>query len=97
MYALAVFRYLRPMAEVLPHVEAHRAYLRTLEASGILLASGPLDPRTGGALLLRVPDAEAVPALERIRDGDPFTRLELATYELLPWKPVIGVERLDRL
>jgi len=97
MYALAVFRYSRPLDEVLPHVEEHRAYLRSLEAAGVLLASGPLEPRTGGALLLRVPDAAPMPALERIRDGDPFTRLGLAAYELLAWKPVIGVERLDRL
>lgn len=97
MYALAVIRYLRPLDEVLLHVEAHRAYLRSLEAAGVLLASGPLEPRTGGALLLRLPESEPFASLERIRDGDPFTRLGIAAYELLPWKPVIGVERLDRL
>ena len=97
MYALAVFRYLRPLDEVLPHVEAHRAYLRGLEAEGVLLASGPFEPRHGGALLLRVPEDGAVAALERVRDGDPFTRLGLAAYELLPWRPVLGLERLDRV
>ena len=34
---------------------------------------------------------------DRIRDGDPFTRLSLAQYELLPWNPVIGTEGLDTL
>lgn len=97
MYALAILRYRRPFEEVAPHVEAHRAYLRTLQASGTLLASGPFDPRTGGALLLRVPDAEGAAALDRVRDGDPFTQLGMAQYELLPWAPVIGREALDRL
>ena len=54
--------------------------------------------RAGGGLLLRIPDGEEMnAALDRIRDGDPFTRLALAQYELLPWNPVIGTEGLDRL
>jgi uncharacterized protein YciI len=98
MYALAIIRYRRPFEEVAPHVEEHRAYLKELKAKGLLLASGPFDPRTGGGLLLRIPDGEEMhAALDRIRDGDPFTRLSLAQYELLPWNPVIGTEGLDRL
>jgi len=96
MYALAIIRYLKSLDEVLPHLEAHRAYLRGLEDAGILLASGPFVPRTGGALLLRLPpDEEPLVALERVRDGDPYTGLGIAAYELLPWKPVLGLERLD--
>ena len=98
MYALAIIRYRRPFEEVAPHVEEHRAYLKDLKAQGLLLASGPFDPRTGGALLLRIPDGEDMrTALDRIRDDDPFTRLAMAQYELLPWNPVIGTEGLDRL
>jgi uncharacterized protein YciI len=98
MYALAIIRYRRPFEEIAPHVEEHRAYLKELKAQGLLLASGPFDPRTGGGLLLRIPDGEEMgTALDRIRDGDPFTRRSLAQYELLPWNPVIGTEGLDRL
>ena len=97
MYALAILRYLRPLDEILLHQEVHRAYLRGLEAAGILLASGPLEPRTGGALLLRLPDGDPLGELAEVRDGDPFTRLGLASYELLSWKPVIGLDRLDAL
>jgi uncharacterized protein YciI len=97
MYALAILRYRYPLETVAPHVEAHRAYLRGLKAEGILLASGPFDPRTGGALLLRVPDDNPHAALDRVRDGDPFTQQGLAQYELLPWLPVIGQDDLDRL
>lgn len=97
MYALAILRYLKPLGDVLEHVDAHRSYLRGLATEGVLLASGPFEPRLGGALLLRLPDLAPLEALQRIRDDDPFTRLGVAAYELLPWNPVIGRERLDTL
>jgi uncharacterized protein YciI len=97
MYAIALLRYRYPVETLAPHLEEHRAYLRTLKASGELLASGPLDPRVGGALLLRVPDDAVHATLDRIRDNDPFTQRALVQYELLPWTPVIGNEELDRL
>jgi uncharacterized protein YciI len=97
MYALAIVRYRRPLEEVLPAVEEHRAYLRELKSRGVLLASGPLDPRNGGALLLRIPDNDPLRALDAVRDGDPYVKRGLAQYELLPWHPNIGVEGLDRL
>jgi uncharacterized protein YciI len=96
MYAIAIVRYRKPLEEVLKVVDAHRAYLGELKAKGTLLASGPLDPRNGGALLVRVPDGDLA-ALDAIRDGDPFTRAGLAQYELLPWAPVIGKDGLDSL
>jgi uncharacterized protein YciI len=97
VYALAILRYRRPLEEVLPVVEEHRAYLRGLQEQGLLLASGPFDPRNGGGLLLRVPDGDVHGTLDRIRDGDPFTQRGLAQYELLPWAPTFGKEGLDSL
>ncbi len=97
MYALALIRYRRPLEAVLTVLEDHRAYLMDLKRQGLLLASGPLDPRHGGALLLRVPDGSAPDSLDAIRDGDPFTKLGMAQYELMPWLPTIGVEGLDQL
>jgi uncharacterized protein YciI len=97
MYALAVVRYRAPIEKVLEIVDEHRAYLRTLKERGTLLASGPLDPRFGGALLLRLPAGSDAAALDRIRDDDPFTKAGVAQYELLPWNPNIGNEDLDRL
>lgn len=95
MYALALVRYRKPLEQVLEVVEAHRDYLRRLQTEGLLLASGPLDPRNGGALLLRVPDDAVDATLDAVRDGDPFVKAGVAQYELLPWNPVIGREGLD--
>ena len=96
MYALAIIRYRRPIEEVLAHHEEHRAYLRDLKAKGVLIASGPLEPRYGGALLLRVPDGAVEAALDAIRDGDPYWKAGLAQYELLAWNVRTGREDLDR-
>lgn len=99
MYALAIIRYRAATEEVLKEIEPHRAYLRGLKERGIMLASGPFVPRSGGALLLRI-DAEGdglLRALDKIRDDDPFTKAGLVQYELLPWDPVIGREALDKL
>ena len=97
MYAIAILRYRKPLEDVLKHIESHRAYLAGLKQDGLLIASGPLVPRNGGALLLKVPDDEAQATLDRIRNNDPFTRFGLAQYELWPWAPTIGAEELDRL
>ena len=97
MYALMIVRYRRPIEEIEAATEAHRAYLRTLQAQGILLASGPMDPRSGGVVLFRVQDGNPLAELDAIRDGDPFFQQGLATYEPLVWKVNIGKDSLDRL
>jgi uncharacterized protein YciI len=97
MYALAILRYRRPLEDVLTVVDEHRAYLKSLQEQGLLLASGPFDPRSGGGLLLRVPDEMAHQAVDAIRDNDPFTKTGMVQYEVLLWAPTIGKETLDRL
>ena len=97
MYALAIVRYRKPMEEILKHLDQHRAYLSGLKDAGVLLASGPFDPRNGGGLLLRVADDDVEAALNRVRDEDPFTLAGMAQYELLPWLPVFGKDGLDTL
>lgn len=96
MYALAIVRYRRPLDEVLVFHPAHRAYLQQLKAEGVLVASGPLEPRNGGALLLRVPDDAVDATLNRVRDNDPYTLAGVGQYELLPWDVKTGRDDLDR-
>lgn len=98
MYVLAVIRYRQPLEAVLPHTEAHRAYLQSLKARGLLVCSGPLDPRSGGAALFRLADGEDLWArLDALRDGDPYVQAGVAQYELLPWAVATGREDLDRI
>ncbi|MEP6495378.1 MAG: YciI family protein [bacterium] len=97
MYAIALIRYRRPLEEVMEVTERHRAYLRGLKDEGVLLASGPMDPRSGGMLLLRVPDDDVIGTLDRVRDGDPYVTFGLAQYEMIPWVVGLGKEELDRI
>jgi uncharacterized protein YciI len=97
MYALVLIRYRAPLDVIEANTESHRAYLRELKAAGTLIASGPFAPRTGGALLLRLPDNASPEALDAVRNGDPFFKQGLANYELLQWTPVIGREGLDAI
>ncbi|MGE0041549.1 MAG: YciI family protein [Vicinamibacterales bacterium] len=97
MYAIAIVRYRRPLEDILANLDPHRAYLKELKAAGTLVASGPIDPRSGGIILLRVPDDNVLAALNAVRDNDPFYKQDLAQYELMPWAPVIGKEDLDRI
>ena len=97
MYAIAIIRYRRPLEEVIAVTERHRAYLRDLKDDGILIASGPMDPRTGGILLLNVPDDDVVGGLDRVRDGDPYVTFGLAQYEMIPWNVGVGKEDLDKI
>ena len=97
MYAIALIRYRKPLEEVMQATAQHRAYLMELKKAGTLIASGPMDPRSGGMLLLRVDDGDVVSALDQIRDGDPYVTLGLAQYETIPWVVGIGKEDLDRL
>ncbi len=97
MYAIAIIRYRRPLEDVIAVTDEHRAYMRTLHEGGILIASGPFDPRYGGALILRVPDDDAIGALNAVRDNDPFIKKGVAQYELLPWAPTIGKDALDAI
>ena len=96
MYAIILIRYRRPLEEVIAATPEHRTYLAGLRDAGVLLASGPFDPRSGGALIVRVADDDPE-ALDRIRDGDPFWQRGIANYELLRWAPTIGLDGLDGL
>src|SRR4051812_41484087 len=96
MYAIALIRYRRPLEEVLEVTEQHRTYLKTVQDEGILIASGPMDPRSGGILLLNVPDDDIIPTLDRVRDGDPYVTFGLAQYEMISWNVGLGKEDLDR-
>ncbi len=96
MYALALVRYRKPLDQIELHLEAHRAYLRDLNEHGIVLASGPLDPRNGGALLIRIDDDAPDSVLDAIRDNDPFVKAGVAQYELQRWNVVMGKDALDK-
>jgi uncharacterized protein YciI len=93
-YAIVIYAYRVPLARVLETTDRHRAYLRELHARGLMVASGPLDPRTGGALIFRVQDEEE---LRGLLAQDPFQQESLVDTTIHHWLPNIGVAGLDAL
>ncbi len=96
MYVIAIVRYRKPMEELQKFQDAHRAWASGLRERGIIVASGPLEPRFGGAILFRFPDGTRDADVLALRDQDPYVKGGVAQWELLPWTPVNGKENLDR-
>lgn len=69
--------------EVLPF---HRAFLQTGYQTGLLLMSGPRNPRTDGIAVGR---AETLEEMIAFFKNDPYQLNGLATYEFYEFNPVI--------
>ncbi|HWY25581.1 MAG TPA: YciI family protein [Nevskia sp.] len=74
-----------PLTRIEETVPSHRAHLQTGYDRGLLLASGPQVPRSGGILIARAPTREA---LESFIAQDPYRMQDLADYRLIEFQPV---------
>lgn len=74
-----------PVSEVEKYQIAHREYLDYYYKIGLILASGPLSPRTGGVILALTQDKEY---LESVLQKDPYYMAEVADYSLTEFIPV---------
>lgn len=86
--------YKTPMSEVDKYLYAHREFLDYYYKQGILIASGPMKPRTGGVILAATNDKAA---LEAIIKQDPFYLAEIADYQLIEFTPIKHCEDLKDL
>ena len=77
--------YLAPLTEIDKLLAEHRAHLGTGYTRGLLLASGPQNPRTGGMILARAHDRSE---LEQFLAEDPFHKAGIARYHLVEFDPV---------
>lgn len=91
-YFIVTIDYIKPIDVVELHTPAHREFLAGLQQRGLLLASGPFVPRTGGMLLMQ---AESLEQADAALDHDPFRQHEVARYQLREWAPKLGLERLQ--
>ena len=87
MLAFVALKYRYPLERMLQTVDRHRAYLRELHAKGKMVASGPFEPRTGGALLLK---ADSEEDLQAMLAADPFQQEELVETTIYRWVINIG-------
>lgn len=80
--------------EVDKYLQAHREFLDYYYKQGLLLASGPMKPRTGGIIIALTKDRAY---LEEVLKNDPYCLAEIADYHLIEFTPVKHREELNRL
>ncbi|MDC1142212.1 YciI family protein [Planctomycetota bacterium] len=81
--------YIKPMDIVEEHTPAHRDFCATLDTDGVLKASGPFSPRTGGMLICEATDKAA---LEALLAKDPFWVNKVASYDIREWVVKVGAD-----
>ncbi len=77
--------YLAGLEKIDAQLSAHRAHLETGFQAGMLLASGPQLPRTGGMILARAKDRSEV---EEFLARDPFALAGISSYRVVEFEPV---------
>ena len=86
--------YLVPGNEVDKYLSAHREFLDYYYKQGLLIASGPMKPRTGGIIIAATNDKAH---LESIFKKDPYHLAEIAEYQFIEFVPVKHCDELKEL
>lgn len=77
--------YIASIEDIDRYLLEHRAFLETCYQKGLLLASGPKNPRMGGILIALGEDRLAVEAMTK---QDPFFQHHLARYTITEFSVV---------
>ncbi|AUH71192.1 YciI family protein [Legionella sainthelensi] len=77
--------YLVPLNEVDKYLQSHREFLDYYYKQGLLVASGPMKPRTGGIIIAATNDRAD---LESVFKNDPYYLAEIAEYQFIEFTPV---------
>lgn len=86
--------YISPLTEVDKYLQAHREFLEYYYKQGLLLASGPTIPRTGGIIIALTQD---LAMLETIFKSDPYYLADIAKYEFIVFTSVKHREEITEL
>ena len=82
---IILLSYKTDLTEVDKYLPGHNLYLKKNQKSGAFICSGPRNPRTGGVILCRAENEEAVRAIVK---EDPFVASGVADYELINFRAV---------
>jgi uncharacterized protein YciI len=77
--------YKAPLEQIDAAVGDHRQFLQGGYDLGLLLFSGPQNPRTGGIIIAR---AESLEAIQDLFKKDPYQARGLASYRFIEFNPV---------
>ncbi|NQY64786.1 MAG: GTP cyclohydrolase [Alteromonadaceae bacterium] len=79
--------YKKELSEVDQHISGHIAYLEKYYAQGSFIVSGRKVPRSGGVILVNVPNRSA---LDKILKEDPFYIADVANYDVTEFTPTMA-------
>jgi uncharacterized protein YciI len=86
--------YKKSLDEVKKHLQEHRVFVDKYVSKGVITASGPKEPRTGGILLANTDKK----TMEKIIQEDPFYKNDIASYKITVFKSrEYQTQRLDVL
>ncbi|KTC86978.1 YciI family protein [Legionella brunensis] len=86
--------YKTPISEVDKYLQAHREFLDYYYKQGLLIASGPMKPRTGGIIIAATSDRAY---LESVLERDPYYLAEIADFQIIEFTPVKHCAELQDL
>lgn len=81
---LVLIKYISPIEEIIKVQDEHRAILQSGVDAGIILFSGPLEPRNGGLVVLR---SESIDLAKNFFQNDPYLKNKLAEYNFFQFNP----------
>jgi uncharacterized protein YciI len=81
---IVTITYTQPIEDIEAKTVEHREWLDIHVASGLIIAAGPMVPRTGGILVVRGGGAKE--DLEALLKDDPFQIHGLADYKITEFK-----------
>jgi uncharacterized protein YciI len=86
--------YITSISEVDKYLQAHREFLDYHYKQGLLLASGPMKPRTGGIIIATTNDKAH---LVEVFKQDPYYLAEIAEYKFIEFTPIKHRDELKEL
>lgn len=86
--------YKTAISEVDKYLQAHRDFLDYYYKQGLLVASGPMKPRTGGILIAATSDRAL---LDDMLKKDPYNLAEIADYHIIEFTPVKHCDALKAM
>lgn len=86
--------YKASIQEVDKYLSSHREFLDYYYKQGLLIASGPMKPRTGGIIIAATTDKTY---LENVFKQDPYYLADIADYAFIEFTPVKHCEQLKEV
>lgn len=82
---IVIITYTVPFEQVSQHVSDHRSFLQVGYEKGMLLFSGPQNPKVGGIIVARGTSLEDI---KQFMSDDPYLKRKIANYQFIEFEPL---------